>query len=328
MPLEVERKFLVSRMPPFNDWPVHAVRAFIRQTYLTAPEGESVRVRKSSVEDHGPARARTTTYTHTRKVRVSDGVHEEHEREVTLGEYRRLLREADLDLATIAKTRFTFTWEDVRYELDLFGSPLDRIKMLEVEFPSIEARDAFTPPSSLFLGGLREVTADRGYTNAALARHVADLLKPGPALDAFVHERVFGLCAHDWNGQQERGRICAKCGIYEFASEQPHPPAYSTDIPEAWKVLEKQRLRGEYIQVAPEPEGTWCVGASKALNPREDGTADGYDDTSFRRMYRVPSAAFGICLTAVDRHFDDEHLATLSLCPFCQRVHEEGGCLS
>ena len=66
----------------------------------------------------------------------------------------------------IVKTRHLVALEDgLTAEVDEYDDALAGLLTAEVEFPSVEASDAFTAPG--WLG--REVTGDRRYANRALA---------------------------------------------------------------------------------------------------------------------------------------------------------------
>lgn len=164
MPTEIERKFLV-------DDPAGVPRAdgpgmLLRQGYLAEDGDVQVRVR-----DAGGA----TTMT----AKVGRGV-SRHEVEVTIGR-------ADFDALWVAtagrrvhKTRHRIPLgaaadtdaaapvaDRLVAELDEYGDDLAGLWLVEVEFPTLDAAEAFTPPA--WFG--REVTGDAAWSNAALARH-------------------------------------------------------------------------------------------------------------------------------------------------------------
>jgi CYTH domain-containing protein len=55
--------------------------------------------------------------------------------------------------------------DDLTAEVDVYDGPHDGLLTAEIEFPSVEASEAFAPPA--WLGD--EVTGDRRYANQALA---------------------------------------------------------------------------------------------------------------------------------------------------------------
>lgn len=161
MPLEIERKFLLAALP--SDWPVPFVDSHLVQAYLVPRDKRttSERVRTRIPTDGGPC-----VYTHTKKVRVSDGVHEEDEREVSKASYNRLLKRADPAMVPISKVRRVFDWAGQTFELDVFSGPHTGLIVMEVELPS-EDTPVTLPP---WLNITREVTTERDFTNAAMAR--------------------------------------------------------------------------------------------------------------------------------------------------------------
>ena len=162
MPLEIERKFLVASAP--MEWPVHYKDSNIVQVYLNPRDKRvtSERVRMRIPFDGGPV-----VYTHTKKVRVTDGVHEEDEREISKRSYTRLLARGFYPPRIISKTRRVFDCAGHTFELDTFIDPLRGLMILEVELPSMDTPVELPP----FLSIVREVTTEPKYTNAALARN-------------------------------------------------------------------------------------------------------------------------------------------------------------
>ena len=67
----------------------------------------------------------------------------------------------------IEKVRHTVEVEGATAEVDVYGGALEGLIVVEVEFDSEPAADAFNPPP--WFG--RELTGDKRWSNAALARH-------------------------------------------------------------------------------------------------------------------------------------------------------------
>lgn len=165
--LEQERKFLI-KLPLSQeakeiiidkaDAPAHIV-----QTYLQVKDGVSERIRMVSVEMWG--RTMAPHYYHTTKKFISPGVCQEDEEQITRDEYQRLLATADPSLDDIVKTRYYVTWVGMLFELDLFHAQHDDLAILEIELIDMEAAVELPP----FLEVIREVTAEKEYSNAALA---------------------------------------------------------------------------------------------------------------------------------------------------------------
>lgn len=145
--MEIERKFLVSRLPSQLDRFPHSV---MEQAYLC--RRPVVRVRQEG-----------DVYTLTYK---GEGLLEREEYNLPLdGEaYDHLLAKADGD--PIAKERYRIPLGPHTIELDVFAPPLAPLVLAEVEFDSADQARAFSPPD--WFG--REVTCDPAYTNAALSQ--------------------------------------------------------------------------------------------------------------------------------------------------------------
>jgi CYTH domain-containing protein len=160
VPLEIERKYLLLETPDLEHPTLLAgVRLEYETTYLKR-EGEwKERVRQ--VED-----PTGTHYYHTRKRRLHGIVQEEDEREVSFVEYETLRARRDPVRVVVKKTRIKFPYQERIWELDLYHEPVAAAR-LEVELE--DERDRPEPP--VFLGSLREVSADRRYSDRSLAKH-------------------------------------------------------------------------------------------------------------------------------------------------------------
>jgi len=132
----------------------------IVQTYLVNEEGFTERVRIRSFEGK-------TVYTHTLKRRISGFTRSEDEREIDRQEYELLLKRADPARSSISKRRYCLDFIGHTLELDVFSFWGDRA-ILEIELHS-EGELLYLPEE---LEIFREITSDRRYTNASLARQV------------------------------------------------------------------------------------------------------------------------------------------------------------
>lgn len=160
MPLEIERKFLVAPTP--IEWPVPYADSNIVQVYL---EPRDARVTSERVRMRIPFDGGETVYTHTKKVHIADGVHEETERTISKRSYGRFLARGFHPGRIICKRRRVFDWAGHTFELDTFYAPFHSLVILEVEFPSMDTAVVLPP----FISIVREVTTERELTNAALA---------------------------------------------------------------------------------------------------------------------------------------------------------------
>ncbi len=156
--LEIERKYLI-RMPAaalLSRLP----KSEIEQTYILTPEGGRERVRRRVFADR-------TEYTHTVKQRLSDMTRLEREEEIGEDEYRSLLLRADPSRRAVCKTRCIYEYEGQPFEIDLFPFWEDRA-LMELELHSEDDSLRFPPGIEI----IREVTSERRYTNAAIAREI------------------------------------------------------------------------------------------------------------------------------------------------------------
>ena len=158
---EIERKWLIAR-------PDEALLAAqpdaspsqIVQTYLTAPDGISRRVRART-------RDGITTYTTTEKRRIDAMTAEETETVITADTYAALLQDADPTCRPIEKTRWRIPHAGRLLEIDLYPF-WDAQAVLEIELPTPDAAVSLPP----YLTVLREVTGDRTYSNHSLSRAI------------------------------------------------------------------------------------------------------------------------------------------------------------
>lgn len=157
---EIERKYLIA-MPDPAFLEREARPSQIEQTYLRRPAPHvTARVRKRGQDG-------AWTYTHTQKTRLSDLRRLEDEREIDREEYEALLAQADPNRRVICKTRWVLPWKGQEFEIDVFPFWEDRA-LMEIELRD-ENQTVELPPQ---IRVLREVTADKRYTNASLSKEI------------------------------------------------------------------------------------------------------------------------------------------------------------
>lgn len=147
--MEIERKYLIDQLP--DNYQDHPSR-LIEQAYLcTEPV---VRIRK---EDD--------SYYLTYKSRGLMA-REEYNLPLTAESYAHLLTKADGIVLT--KRRYLIPLEKTGYtiEMDVFEGTYQGLILAEVEFPTMEEAEHFTPPS--WFG--RDVTFSGEYQNSRLSR--------------------------------------------------------------------------------------------------------------------------------------------------------------
>lgn len=146
MGIEIERKYLINRLPEQPEtYPYH----LIEQAYLT--KDPTIRVRKQDELYFLTYKGKGTL------------AHEEYNLPLTKEAYETLVAKTDSRL--IRKKRILIPYQEYTIELDCFEAPFAPLIVAEVEFSSIDEANAFLPPC--WFG--REVTDDRRYCNSYLA---------------------------------------------------------------------------------------------------------------------------------------------------------------
>jgi adenylate cyclase len=149
VPAEIERKFLVAQRPAWLDG---CRSEALDQGYLAIGPDDEVRIRRS--EDG----ARLT---------VKRGRGEERlEEEVEIGEEQLAVLWPLTEGRRVEKRRYRVDG-DPAIEVDVYSGELEGLITAEVEFPSREDADRFSPPR--WLGD--EVTGHDRYANQQLAIH-------------------------------------------------------------------------------------------------------------------------------------------------------------
>ena len=147
MAFEIERKFLVERLPP--DLPIETEEE-IAQGYLSVGD-DQVRLRRRGDK-------------HLITVKRGHGVARE-EVEVPLPQESFDELWAFTEGRRLEKTRSTTPVEGGTAEIDVYRPPLDGLVTVEVEFADAAAAAAFDPPQWF----ARELTDDERYSNERLA---------------------------------------------------------------------------------------------------------------------------------------------------------------
>lgn len=161
MAYEIERKFLIEYpdIEILENYP-NSSKSEIAQTYLKTDDGFTSRVRMRTTD--GESR-----YYFTEKKRINDVKCIENEREIEREEYETLLKLADPERRTIYKTRYCLPYGNRVAEIDIYPFWNDRaIAEVEMENESEEVR---LPE---FIKIIREVTAEKAYKNAAIAKEI------------------------------------------------------------------------------------------------------------------------------------------------------------
>lgn len=160
---QFERKFLLASPPDISQIVALGAEVVeIEQHYLNPrAEGEEARVRR-----RWQAGAESLSW--TRKLTETGLGRELEEREIGRPEYDRLLADRDPSLHSIRKTRYSFLWQGVLCELDVFALPV-RLQVFEVELPSPDTPFELPP----FIEVAREVTGEPQFLNRTIAETLA-----------------------------------------------------------------------------------------------------------------------------------------------------------
>ena len=143
--MEIEHKYLIDEIPfDLKDYSCKV----IEQGYLNTDP--VVRVRRSNDKY-------ILTYKGSGLM-----VREEYNLPLNQSSYEHLLPKADG--ICISKKRYLIPWDPYTIELDVFEKSLAPLIIAEVEFPSIEEANAFTPPDWFD----QDVTKDPAYHNSNL----------------------------------------------------------------------------------------------------------------------------------------------------------------
>ena len=156
MAQEIERKWLIGRVPSEQELSAYTAREIVQGYLCTDPV---IRIRRD---------ADSFYMTYKGKGML---VREEYNLPLTKEAYEQLLKKCDGYV--LRKTRYMIPAEEGnpagcnRYiELDIFHGDYEGLCYAEVEFASEEKADAYRPPA--WFG--REVTLEPAYSNAALSR--------------------------------------------------------------------------------------------------------------------------------------------------------------
>jgi len=140
--MEIERKFLIKELPDLSKYDY----VDIEQGYLSTNPVVRIRRKKDKY---------ILTYKGSGLM-----AREEIEAELTKEAYDHLTEKIDGHL--IIKRRYLIPLNPYLIELDIFAGHMDGLIMAEVEFPSLEEANSFTPPT--WFGD--DVTEDSRYHNS------------------------------------------------------------------------------------------------------------------------------------------------------------------
>ena len=154
--MEIERKWLIDK----NNIPYDLNKAAywdIEQAYISF--SPTIRIRKIANKD---------LYILTIKSSSKDNglSRQEYEINISKEQYDNLLCKKEGNV--LSKTRYRILEGQYTLEIDIFHNELDGFAYMEVEFDSVEEAKAYKAPDFV----VKELTGDKRYTNAALARGI------------------------------------------------------------------------------------------------------------------------------------------------------------
>lgn len=145
--LEIEKKFLVSKLPDNLENYHHDE---IQQWYFVLEENIEERVRH-----------RWNNFYHTKKIWYWE-VREEYEKEITKENFDFLWPKTEGK--RIFKTRYLIPYDMYTIELDIYHDKLDWLVVAEIEFDTLEQSNLFIKPKWFW----EEITNDNKYKNRNL----------------------------------------------------------------------------------------------------------------------------------------------------------------
>ncbi len=155
--IEIERSYLAAKIP---DGTAEAERAEMEDIYFPAPnDNPDLRIRRN-----------VDGFELTKKTMTRDGdASSQKEQNIALSEaeYRALARG---DGKKIVKTRYCIPYKDLTAEIDIFEDRLAGLVLIEFEFDSQEALDAFEMPDFC----LKDVTQEEFIAGGKLAGKTYD----------------------------------------------------------------------------------------------------------------------------------------------------------
>ena len=147
---EIERKWRISELP--SDLSQYEC-IDMEQAYLN--EHPTVRIRREN-------EAYILTY---KGISDNDISHAEYNLPLTKEAYEHMLPKCDGRIIRKKRYRIPIDGTALCAELDIFGEPFSPLTIVEVEFPSIEEAESFSPPP--WFG--EDVSHDRRFKNAVMA---------------------------------------------------------------------------------------------------------------------------------------------------------------
>ena len=161
IPMETERKFLLTKMPRSLGMGSKIIQGYINE------KGPAVRVRISTFGDKVDDENASAFLTIKGKREDGELGKPEFEYKIPTSDAQYMLANLCGD-RIIEKTRYLVTFANYVYEVDVFAGNLKGMVVAELEYPDSASALMVDHPKPKWLG--REVTDDKQYTNKKLAK--------------------------------------------------------------------------------------------------------------------------------------------------------------
>lgn len=163
--IEIERKYVIKK-PDIDSLRKECgyTESRIVQIYLESEPGVTHRVRERRYSD-------SVIYTETRKTRIDSMSAHEEEHEISEAQFLNLSRKIREGTRPVLKTRHTFEYKGVTFEIDVYPD-WKETAIMETELNSRDEKVEI--PSVLEI--VKDVTGDSRYSNAAMSRVFPDEL--------------------------------------------------------------------------------------------------------------------------------------------------------
>jgi CYTH domain-containing protein len=157
IPLEIERKFLLRRLPvELLASRKHEVIDIVQYYFHINGVWQRFRIATDT---------KSVKYIHTIKKSISPGVYEENEKEISKSEFAEVFDKHKKNYRIIRKTRYVIKFKKLKFEIDVYKDL--NIVVLEIELPKITFK--FDYPKSLPEEIIYELTGIKQFSNLSLS---------------------------------------------------------------------------------------------------------------------------------------------------------------
>jgi len=164
---EIERKFLIRSSYEITKTPIEELE--IMENYLAVNKEEEVRIR-SMIDIN-----EDNKYSHHLDIKAGEGlIRDEFKKLISKETFYSLMK--NIKAKPIIKNRYLYEYKDYIIEIDVYlNKELKDLRIIEVEFKSLEDANSFILPKWLFNLSVVEVTYNKDYKNANLWKKINNL---------------------------------------------------------------------------------------------------------------------------------------------------------